>query len=67
MARGTYERKARRVQRFGRENPRKGHTEDKGVDGRIILKWILNEIVRDDVEWIDLAQDRDRWPLRIRR
>jgi hypothetical protein len=27
------------------------------VDGRIILKWIL---VMEDVDWIHLAQDRDR-------
>jgi hypothetical protein len=31
-----------------------------GLDGRIILTWILKK--RDGgVNWIDLAQDRDRW------
>ena len=29
------------------------HLEDPGIDRRIILKWIF--------DWIDLAQDRDRW------
>jgi hypothetical protein len=30
------------------------HLEDPGVDGRVILRWIFRE-------WIDLAQNRDRW------
>jgi hypothetical protein len=34
--------------------------EDPGVDGRIILKWIL-EKWNGDMDWIDLAQGRDRW------
>jgi hypothetical protein len=33
--------------------------EDPGVDGRIILKWIFE--AWEGVDWIDLAQDRDRW------
>jgi hypothetical protein len=34
--------------------------ENAGVDGRIILKWIF---VKWDggMDWIDLAQDRDKW------
>jgi hypothetical protein len=34
--------------------------EDLGADGRIILKWIF-EMLGGGVDWIDLAQDRDRW------
>jgi hypothetical protein len=34
--------------------------EDAGVDGRIILKWIF-ERLGGGINWIDLAQDRDRW------
>ena len=34
------------------------HLEDPGVDGRIILRWIFRKW---DGDWIDLAQDRDRW------
>jgi hypothetical protein len=34
--------------------------EDLGLDGRIILKWILKKWV-GGMDWIDLAQDRDRW------
>jgi hypothetical protein len=30
-----------------------------GVDGRIILKWILKEY--ESVHWIHLAQDRNQW------
>jgi hypothetical protein len=36
------------------------HLENTGVDGRIILKWIF-ERLGAGVDWIDLAQDRDRW------
>jgi hypothetical protein len=35
--------------------------EDPGVDGRIILKWIFERLGVEGVDWIDLAQDRDRW------
>jgi len=33
--------------------------EDPGVDGRIILKWIFRKW-DGDMDWIDLAQVRDR-------
>jgi hypothetical protein len=33
---------------------------DPGVDGRITLKWICKK--RDGgMDWIEMAQDRDRW------
>jgi hypothetical protein len=35
------------------------HLEDPGVDGRIILKWIFRKW-DGGMEWIDMAQDRDR-------
>jgi hypothetical protein len=38
--------------------------ENPGVDGRIILKWIFERL--DGVmDWINLAQDRDRWPALV--
>jgi hypothetical protein len=33
---------------------------DPGVDGRIILKWIFKKW-DGDMDWIELAQDRERW------
>jgi hypothetical protein len=34
--------------------------EDPGIDGRIILKLICKKR-GGGLDWIDLAQDRDRW------
>jgi hypothetical protein len=34
------------------------HWEDQDVGGWTILKWILGW---DDVDWIDMAQDKDQW------
>jgi hypothetical protein len=33
------------------------HLEDPGVDGMIILKWILKQW-DGDMDWTDMAQDR---------
>jgi hypothetical protein len=34
--------------------------EDSDVDGRIILKWIF-EKWDGGMDWMDLAQEKDRW------
>ena len=36
------------------------HLEEPGVDGRTISNWIF-EKWDGDMDWIDLAQDRERW------
>jgi hypothetical protein len=36
------------------------HLRDPGVDGRTILKWIFKKW-DGGMDWIELAQDRDRW------
>jgi hypothetical protein len=38
----------------------RNHLEDPGVDGMTILKWISKKW-DGDMDWIDMAQDRDRW------
>jgi hypothetical protein len=47
---------------FWWEIPKGGdHLEDQVVDGRMGSEWILRRLVGGRVEWIHLAQDRDRW------
>jgi hypothetical protein len=38
----------------------KDRLKDQGVDGRMGSEWTLGKLV-GGVEWIHLAQDRDRW------
>jgi hypothetical protein len=38
----------------------KSYLKDQGVDGRMESKWTLGDWL-GGVEWIHLAQDRDRW------
>jgi len=37
------------------------HLGNPDVDGRIILKWIFRKWDVGGMDWIELAQDRDRW------
>jgi len=39
----------------------RSYLEVPDIDGRIILRWIFREVRCVGTEWIDLAQDRDRW------
>ena len=36
------------------------HLVEPGVDGRIILRWIFRKWGCEGMDWIELAQDRDR-------
>jgi hypothetical protein len=46
---------------FGGKQLKEGdHFKDRDVDERIILKWIYEQW-DGGMDWIDLAQDRDRW------
>jgi len=38
--------------------------EDPGIDGRTILKWIFRKW-GGGMDWIDLAQERDRWQVLV--
>jgi hypothetical protein len=35
------------------------------VGGRIILRWMLQEIGWSGMDWIDLAKDRDQWRVLV--
>ena len=35
------------------------HLEDRGVDGRILVKWIFGKW-DGRIDWIDVAHDRDK-------
>ena len=37
------------------------HLEDPGVDGRIILRCIFMKSGCGGMDWMELAEDRDRW------
>ena len=37
------------------------HLGDASVDGRIILRWIFKKWGCEGRDWIELAQDSDRW------
>jgi hypothetical protein len=37
------------------------HLEDPDIDGRIILRCIFRKWDVGGMDWIELAQDRDRW------
>ena len=39
----------------------RGNWGDTGVDGRIILRLDVPEVGQGSGDWMELAQDRDRW------
>jgi hypothetical protein len=36
--------------------------EELGLDGKVILKWVLTEIENEAVTSIHRAEDRNHWP-----
>ena len=43
------------------------YLEDTGIDGRIILKWILEIVMEgESMDRIDLPRDRERWKVLVK-
>jgi hypothetical protein len=40
---------------------KRGHLGDPSVDGKIILIWVFRKWDLVGMDWIELAQDTDRW------
>jgi phosphoribosyl-ATP pyrophosphohydrolase len=51
----------RNVQRVLVRQPETIHLIHLGKDGRITVKWILKRMGEEGMDWIPLAQDRDKW------
>jgi hypothetical protein len=51
----------RRVQGFGGNLSERDHWGDPGVDGEDNIRMHLQEVGCGGMDWIGLAQDRDRW------
>jgi len=61
-ASSAYEGEERRIHGFGGETcGKRDHLGDPGVDGRIILRWIFRKWDVGGMDWVELAQNRDRW------
>jgi hypothetical protein len=62
-ARNMYGGEEMRIRGFGEEVWRKKiHFVDPDIDGMIILRWIFRKWdVGGGMDWIELAQERDRW------
>jgi hypothetical protein len=58
---GTYEREGGAYKVLWEDLMERDHLEDLGLDGRIILKWVLQEVGEGGLEWNCLGQDRVRW------
>ena len=41
------------------------HWGDPDIDGRMILRWILRKWEGVVGDWMELAQDRDRWRVLV--
>jgi hypothetical protein len=54
------ERREVRTGFWGGNLKEKGHLDKLGVDGKIVLKWIFKDGWEGGIDWIDLAQNRDR-------
>jgi hypothetical protein len=49
----------------GKSEGRRPHFEGPSVDGRIMLKWILEKLDGVGMDWLNMTEDRDRWRILV--
>ena len=62
-ARGTYGGEYIYIHGLLRNRKGRDHKEDQGIDESIIIKMDLKKQNETGMEWIYLAQDRNKWRL----
>jgi hypothetical protein len=61
---GTYREEEKCLRVLKGKSEERAYLKYRGVGGRMILKYIIKQIVFEGVDWIDLARDADkRWRL----
>jgi len=58
-------RESKCIRRFVGDLRKTDFFEGLGVDRRIILGWIFNHLAGWSMDWIDVAQDKDRWQVLV--
>jgi hypothetical protein len=57
----AWERREKCTTFWSESEKKKDHLKDRVIDGKMGSKWNVRRLVGGGVEWIQLAQERDRW------
>jgi hypothetical protein len=61
----AWERREKCTRFWWESQKERDHWEDQGVSGKMGSEWILGRLAWGGVDWIRLAQDRDRCVIQI--